>query len=161
MFFAGMAVLEAQVKSKMRISKDDYFLKLADVVAERGTCPRKKIGAVLVRDGMILSTGYNGAPRGIEHCETLGCRMANGHCVRTIHAEVNAVIQAAYHGVSTKGSVMYTQVLPCEYCSKVLINAGVVEIVYCGEYENNDNVYTKKILRKAKVKLRDLTRGKK
>ena len=128
-------------------------MRLADVVAERATCPRKKICAVLGRDGMIVSTGYNGAPRGIEHCsDKAGCRMANGHCVRTVHAEVNAVIQAAYHGAATKDSTMYTQVLPCEHCAKVLINAGVKRIVYSGIYENADNEYTEKILKKAGVK---------
>lgn len=140
-------------KKNGRISKDKYFLKIADVVAERGTCPRKKIGVVLVRDGMIVSTGYNGAPRGIEHCDgKAGCRMADGHCVRTVHAEVNAVIQAAYNGAATAGSTMYTQFLPCEHCAKILINAGVKRIVYSGVYENADNKYTEKILKKAGVK---------
>ncbi|OGY08216.1 MAG: hypothetical protein A2782_00355 [Candidatus Blackburnbacteria bacterium RIFCSPHIGHO2_01_FULL_43_15b] len=138
---------------KDRIPKDQYFLKIAGVVALCGTCPRKKIGAVLVHDGMIVSTGYNGAPRGIDHCDgKVGCRMIEGHCVRTVHAEVNAVVQAAYNGVATSGATLYTQYLPCEHCAKVLINAGVKRIVYSGIYENADNEYTKENLTKAGVK---------
>lgn len=134
-----------------RISKDEYFLKMVDVVADRSTCLRKKIGSVLVKDGMVLSTGYNGAPRGLEHCTEVNCQVENGHCVRTVHAEVNAVIQAAYSGAATAGSTMYTQFLPCGHCAKILINAGVKRIVYSGIYENADNGYTEKILKKAGV----------
>lgn len=140
--------------SEQRIPKDEYFLKIADVVASRGTCPRKRIGAVLVREGMILSTGYNGAPRGLEHCTGDGCRIHAGHCVRTVHAEINAVIQAAYHGIAVANSILYTQFLPCENCAKVLINAGVREIVFRDTYNNADNKYTEKILKEAGVKTR-------
>lgn len=140
-------------KKDQRISKDVYFLKIADVVSLRGTCPRKQVGAVLVCEGMILSTGYNGAPRGLEHCTGEGCRIHAGHCVRTVHAEVNAVVQAAYHGIAIANSTMYTQYLPCEHCAKVLVNAGIKRIVYRGYYENADNEYTKNILRQVGVEI--------
>lgn len=140
-------------KKDLRISKDDYFLKMADVVAERSTCNRKKIGSVLVRDGMVLSTGYNGAPRGLDHCTDENCLVENGHCARTVHSEVNAVLQAAYHGTATEGSTLYTQFLPCPNCSKVLINSGISKIIYTGYYDAYDNNYTKGLLKKAKVKI--------
>lgn len=139
-----------------RISKDQYFLKMADVVAERSTCLRKKIGSVLVKDGMVLSTGYNGAPKGLPHCTDENCIVENGHCVRTIHSEVNAILQAAYHGVATEGASLYTQFLPCPNCSKVLINSGVKKIIFTGCYGAYDNNFTKRLLRKAKVSVLEL-----
>lgn len=143
--------MKKKQKPSNRISKDEYFLKMADVVAERSTCLRKKIGSVLVKDGMVLSTGYNGAPRGLEHCTDKNCIVENGHCARTVHSEVNAILQGAYHGVATEGATLYTQYLPCPNCSKVLINAGVKKIVFTGYYDAYDNNFTKRLLRKAKV----------
>ncbi|MBI2845157.1 MAG: cytidine/deoxycytidylate deaminase family protein [Chloroflexi bacterium] len=139
-----------------RISKDEYFLRMAEVVSKRATCDRLFAGAVLVKDGMVLSTGYNGAPRGMPHCSEVGHRIIDGHCVRTIHAEANTIIQAAYHGVSTKGSTLYTQYFPCEYCAKTLINAGVVRVVYRDLYSNLDQPYIKKLFGEAKVEVKHL-----
>jgi dCMP deaminase len=139
--------------SKKRLSKDKYFLNLAQVVAERGTCPRLKVGTVLVKEDKIISTGYNGAPRGVEHCIEVGCRLVNGHCSRAVHSEVNSILQAAYHGVQTKGSTLYTNYMPCENCTKEIINAGVERIVYKDLYKNTDQSFAKKLLKQAKVKL--------
>lgn len=153
-----MPRLRSESLKEERISKDEYFLRMAEVVAKRGTCLRLRVGSVLVKDGMVLSTGYNGAPRGLPHCTEVGCRVINGHCVRAIHSEENTIIQAAYHGVSTKGSTLYTLYFPCEYCAKTLINAGVVRIVYRDLYTNMDQPYIEKLFREAKVVVRRLLR---
>ena len=113
---------------------DAYFLGIAGAVAQRSTCTRRKVGALLVRDRRILVTGFNGAVRGQPHCLDVGCDMQDGHCVRAVHAEVNAVIQAALHGVSTVASTLYCTSSPCHGCTKVLLNAGVVEVVYAEPY---------------------------
>lgn len=93
-------------KKNSRPSWDEYFLKIADLVSSRSTCPRLHVGAILVRDRMIISTGYNGSPRKTDQCDEVGCRIVNGHCARTVHAEANAVIQASYHSISTKGTTL-------------------------------------------------------
>lgn len=92
----------------MRPTWDDYFINIAKAVAERSTCDRAHVGAVLVREKRILTTGFNGSPAGLEHCDQIGHLLVEGHCVRTIHAETNAIIQAALHGVSTNGSTCYS-----------------------------------------------------
>ena len=125
-----------------RPSWDDYFMSIAYKVSERSTCLRRQIGAVLVRDKRILSTGYNGAPSGIEHSLTRGCLrdqlgIPSGErheLCRGIHAEQNAVIQAAKYGTPIDGSTIYCTHQPCILCAKILINSGVKEIVYAGEY---------------------------
>lgn len=117
-----------------RPSWDDYFMRIAFEVARRSTCPRAAVGAVIVRDKRILTTGYNGAPRGLPHCTEVGCLMVNGHCVRTLHAEQNAIIQGALHGVDVSGSTLYVTHQPCLSCAKMIINAGIVRVVYAGSY---------------------------
>lgn len=117
-----------------RPSWDSYFMALAFEVAKRSTCNRAEVGAILVRDKRILMTGYNGSPAGLPHCHEAGCLMRDGHCQRTTHAEANAVIQAALHGVSTAGATLYVTHQPCLTCAKMLINAGIVRAVYGGEY---------------------------
>ncbi len=126
-----------QTHADARPSWDQYFLNIADVVATRSTCPRRAVGAVLVRQRQILSTGYNGAPRGLVHCTDAGCLMRDGHCVRTSHAEMNAIAQAAYHGVAVSDSTLYCTDKPCLICTKLLINAGIRRIVYRREYEDS------------------------
>ena len=106
-----------------RPSWDSYFMKIAAAVSERSTCDRAMVGCVLVRDKRILTTGFNGSPAGQEHCDEAGHLMVDGHCVRTIHAETNAIIQAALHGVSTRDAICYVTHLPCINCTKALINA--------------------------------------
>ncbi len=114
----------------MRPGWDEYFMQIARTVATRATCPRLSVGCVLVREHRILTTGYNGAPRGVAHCTEAGCLLVNDHCARATHAEANAIVQGALHGVSLAGSVAYCTHQPCVNCSKLLISAGVQKIVY-------------------------------
>lgn len=117
-----------------RPSWDHYFANLAKHVSSRSTCLRKKVGAVIVRDKNILSTGYNGSIRGMGHCIEEGCLLENGHCIRTIHAEANALVQSAKHGINIDGASIYTTASPCLYCFKLLANAGIVTIYYSEIY---------------------------
>ena len=116
---------------------NEYFMSIAHEVAQRSTCERAQVGAVIVREKRILTTGYNGSPRGLEHCTDVGCLMDNGHCIRTLHAEQNAIIQAALHGVITEGATIYVTHQPCFICAKTIINAGITEIVYDKEYKDD------------------------
>ena len=116
----------------------EYFIGIARLVSKRSTCTRRKVGAVIVRDKRVLATGYNGAPTGLSHCAETGCiREKMGvpsgqrhELCRGLHAEQNAIIQAAYHGISIKGSTLFCTTLPCSICFKMLINAGILEVVY-------------------------------
>ena len=121
----------------MRPEWDTYFLKIAYAVSERSTCDRAFVGCVLVLDKRILTTGFNGSPAGQPHCDEEGHLMVEGHCVRTIHAETNAIIQAALHGVSTRGSTCYVTHFPCINCAKVLVNAGIARLVYSVAYRQD------------------------
>jgi dCMP deaminase len=123
----------------MRPDWDSYFMKIAFAVSERSTCDRAFVGCVLVLEKRILTTGFNGSPAGQPHCDEVGHLMVEGHCVRTIHAETNAIIQAALHGVSTKGSTCYVTHFPCINCTKALINAGITRLVYCDNYRVDPN----------------------
>src|SRR5208283_5731103 len=123
-----------------RTSWDQYFMEIARQVATRATCDRKHVGAVLVRDRIILSTGYNGSIRGMPHCDEVGHLMENGHCVATVHAEANAVLQAARTGVRIEGSTLYTTASPCWPCFKLVANAGIVRIVY-GEIYRDPRIF--------------------
>jgi dCMP deaminase len=113
---------------------DEYFMQITFEVAKRSTCPRAAVGAVIVREKRILTTGYNGSPMGLPHCTEAGCLMVNDHCVRTLHAEQNAIIQGALHGVDVSGSTIYVTHQPCLVCAKMAINAGIKRIVYAGQY---------------------------
>ncbi len=121
-----------------RPSWDEYFMQITALVASRSTCLRRQVGALLVKDKNILATGYNGVPRGISHCDVTGClreqlKVPSGErheLCRGLHAEQNAIIQAAGHGVNISGATLYCTDSPCIICSKMLINAGVVEIIY-------------------------------
>jgi dCMP deaminase len=125
-------------KSMSRPSWDEYFFQIASQVATRSTCMRRQVGAVLVKDKRILSTGYNGAPRGISHCIDVGCLreqlgIPSGErheLCRALHAEQNAIIQAALHGVKIEGSTLYCTHQPCSLCAKMIINAGIVEVYF-------------------------------
>ena len=114
-------------------------MQIAEAVASRSTCDRAHVGAVLVRDKRILCTGFNGSPAGLDHCDEVGHLMIEGHCVRTIHAEVNAIVQAAQHGVSTNGATVYVTHYPCIHCTKTLINAGIKHVVYKNGYRIDEN----------------------
>ena len=144
--------------SDERPSWDDYFLEIAAVVAKRSTCLRRHVGAVIVRDRQIISTGYNGAPSGIRHCSEVGCLRERLHVpsgerhelCRGLHAEQNAIIQAALHGVSTRGATLYCTNHPCSICAKMLINAGVIRIVVNGDYHDS---LSEEMLAEAKIEV--------
>ena len=121
-------------------SWDQYFMDIATRVATRATCDRKHVGAVLVRDRTILSTGYNGSIRGMPHCDEVGHMMENGHCVATVHAEANAILQAAKNGVRIDGATLYTTASPCWPCFKLVANSGCVRIVY-GEFYRDPRIF--------------------
>jgi dCMP deaminase len=123
-----------------RSSWDEYFMSIAREVASRATCDRKHVGAVIVRDRCILATGYNGSMRGTEHCDEAGHMMEDGHCVRTIHAEANAIIQAARHGTSIEGADIYVTASPCWQCFKMLTNAGIRRIAF-GEFYRDERIF--------------------
>ncbi len=138
---------------------DEYFMRIAVEVASRATCVRRHVGAVLVRDNRILSTGYNGSPVGMQHCTEVGCLIVNRededgstkeHCIRTVHAEENSILYAAKHGVSTEGATLYVTAGVCVACAKNLINAGIKRIVYAGDYPGE---HARKFLDGANVQL--------
>jgi len=118
----------------VRSNWKQYFMGVARMVASRATCDRKHVGTVLVRDRSILSTGYNGSARGLGHCTDVGHMMEDGHCVRTVHSEANAIAQAAKNGVRIEGATAYVTALPCWNCFKLLVNAGVTDIFYGDVY---------------------------
>ncbi|NIO44481.1 MAG: cell division protein DedD [Candidatus Aenigmarchaeota archaeon] len=126
-----------------RPSWDEYFLEIARMVGRRGTCGRGRNGAVLVKDKRILTTGYVGSPAGLNHCDEIGHLMhdvintdgkISKHCIRTVHAEQNAIVQAALHGISTKGATLYVKFEPCFACAKMIINAGIKRVVCQKKY---------------------------
>jgi dCMP deaminase len=155
-----LAVLKKKTKLK-RPEWDEYFMQISHLVSKRSTCMRRKVGAVLVKDKRILATGYNGAPSGITHCGIEGClreelKVPSGQrheLCRGLHAEQNVLLQAALHGVSTKEASLYITVTPCIICAKMIINAGVKEIVIDGQYPDKQ---AQDFLRQAKIKIRRL-----
>ncbi len=128
--------------AKKRPTWETYFMQITELVASRSTCIRRAVGAVIVKDKRVLSTGYNGAPSGIRHCLDIGClreelKVASGErheLCRGIHAEQNAIIQAAFHGVSIRGASLFCTNLPCSICAKMIINAGIELIIYKSGY---------------------------
>lgn len=142
-----------------RPSWDEYFMGIADLISKRSTCLRRSVGAVLVRDKRILATGYNGAPSKVAHCSVTGCireklKVPSGQrheLCRGLHGEQNAFLQAALHGTSLKGASLYSTTQPCIICAKMIINAGITEIVIKGDYPDK---MSKDLLREAKVKVR-------
>lgn len=134
----------------VRSDWDGYFMEIAKVVSSRATCDRKLVGAVIVRDRIILSTGYNGSVRGLPHCSEVGHMMEDGHCVATIHAESNAILQAARSGVSIEGATIYTTASPCWPCFKMIANAGIRRIVF-GEFYRDARIFD--IARRLEIQL--------
>lgn len=142
-----------------RPSLDEYFMEMAHLAATRSTCLRRKVGAVIVKDKRVLSTGYNGAPKGLPHCEEVGCLRENldvptgerHELCRGVHAEQNAIIQAAVFGTSIKDGKIYTTNRPCVVCTKLLINANISEIIYDDDYIDE---LAQEILSHSKVKVR-------
>ena len=121
---------------KNRVSWAEYFMNIAHEVATRSTCNRKAVGAVIVRGKTILSTGYNGSIKGADHCDDAGHEMENDHCVRTIHAEANAIVQAARNGIRVENGAIYVTASPCYDCFKMIANAGLSTIYYAEFYRD-------------------------
>ncbi len=134
----------------VRPSWEDYYVDLARLVARRSTCPRRRVGAVMVKNQRLIATGYNGAVRGAPHCDEVGCLMEDGHCVRAVHAELNAIIQCAWEGVSSRGASVYTTDFPCVTCAKAMIQAGVERVVYLAPYPDR---HSARILQEAHIQL--------
>ena len=128
--------------SKHRVSWKNYFMNIAREVATRSTCDRKHVGAVVVRDKTILSTGYNGSIKGLPHCDEVGCEMIDGHCVRTTHAEANAIVQAAKNGIQINQSEIYVTASPCYDCFKLIANAGI-NVIYYDEFYRDKRIIEK------------------
>ena len=137
-----------------RATWDEYFMAIALQVATRATCDRKHVGAVIVRDRTILSTGYNGSIRGLDHCSDAGHMMEDGHCVRTVHAEANAIVQAARNGVGIEGAAIYVTASPCWNCFKLIANSGIDRICF-GEFYRDERIYD--YAKKANIDLVDLS----
>ncbi|MFH0929270.1 MAG: cytidine/deoxycytidylate deaminase family protein [Candidatus Aenigmatarchaeota archaeon] len=143
-----------------RPSWDEYFMEIAKVVGTRGTCDRGRNGAVLVRNKRIITTGYVGSPKGLKHCDEVGHLMhdvinpdgkQSKHCIRTTHAEQNAIVQAALHGISTEGATLYVKFEPCFTCAKMIINAGIKRVVCQKKYHNGE--LTRKFFKEAGVEI--------
>jgi dCMP deaminase len=122
-----------------RVSWGTYFMNIAKEVATRSTCDRKYVGAVIVREKTILSTGYNGSIKGLPHCDEAGHEMVDDHCIRTTHAEANAIVQAAKNGVQINQSEIYVTASPCYNCFKLIANAGI-KTIYYGEFYREDRI---------------------
>ena len=144
---------------------DTYFMDIAHVVARRSNCRRRQVAAVIVLEKRIISTGYNGTPRGIKNCYEGGCPRCSsdsasgthlGDCVCS-HAEENAIVQAAYHGIAVRGGVLYSTISPCLLCAKMIINAGIVEVIYEHEYHFTEQV--KALFGEAKIACRQFKRA--
>lgn len=146
-----------------RPSWDEYFMMMAEIAATRGNCLRRRVGAVIVRHRQMLSTGYNGTPKGIKNCCDGGCPRCAGHAASgssldeclCVHAEENAIVQAAADGVAIRGGTLYCTLSPCSYCAKSIINAGIAEVVYAGSYALSP--ISTALFHEAGVKLRQLT----
>ncbi len=143
--------------SHFRVNWDEYFMNIAREVSTRSTCDRKFVGAVIVRDKTILSTGYNGSVRKLAHCSEVGHQMEGGHCIATIHAEANAILQAAKNGIRIDGATIYTTASPCWNCFKLIANAGLHRICY-GEFYRDERVFP--IAKKLSIELVPLDEAK-
>ncbi|VVB53664.1 tRNA-specific adenosine deaminase [uncultured archaeon] len=130
----------AEEKAGSRPSWEEYFIGIAEAVSRRSTCDRAYVGAVVVKGKRILATGYNGSVSGLPHCSELGHEMVDGHCVRTIHAEMNAMVMAAKHGISIDGADMFITHFPCYSCFKALANVGIKRIYYKNAYRIDDKI---------------------
>ncbi|MDR2976443.1 MAG: cytidine/deoxycytidylate deaminase family protein [Streptococcaceae bacterium] len=135
-----------------RPTLDQYFMEIAQLTSSRGTCDRRFVGALVVKDRHVIATGYNGSVSGDVHCDQVGHKMENGHCIRTVHAEQNALIQCAKYGESTLNTSLYVTDFPCLICTKLIIQAGVNEIIYGREYGDTD--YAKELLAGAGIRVR-------
>ncbi|RPF58154.1 ComE operon protein 2 [Abyssicoccus albus] len=120
-----------------RLQWDEYFMAQAKLLATRSTCTRLSVGAIIVKDKRVIASGYNGSVSGDEHCTDVGCLIEGGHCIRTIHAEMNAIIQCSKMGVETNGAHIYVSHFPCIHCTKSIIQAGIKKVYYAENYKNH------------------------
>ncbi len=137
-----------------RIKWDQYFMIQAVLLSSRSTCKRLSVGAVIVRDNRIIAGGYNGSVAGDDHCLDVGCYLVDGHCLRTIHAEMNAVLQCAKFGESTDGAEIYVTDFPCLQCTKMLLQAGIKKINYLRNYHNDP--YAQKLIKLKHIALKQI-----
>lgn len=137
-----------------RIDWDQYFMTQATLLSLRSTCTRLSVGAVIVRDRRVIAGGYNGSVSGDVHCIDEGCYLVEGHCVRTIHAEMNAVLQCAKFGVATDGAEVYVTDFPCLQCTKMLLQSGIIKINYLRNYHNDQ--YAVELLKRKNVKIKQI-----
>lgn len=151
-------------KNYQRISWDQYFKKITQDVTTRSNCRTRQCGAILIKDKMIISTGYNGTPRNVKNCFEGGCPRCNDKSVKSgeqldkcicVHAEENAILQAAIHGMSTENTILYTTYTPCIFCTKSIINAGIIEVVYFDSYYSLD-ILSENMLKQAKINIRKI-----
>jgi len=149
-----------QEKKDIRPSWDEYFMEIARVVAQRATCDRGRSGCVIVRDNQILVTGYVGSPKGLPHCDEVGHQLKtvthedgsqSQHCMRTTHAEQNAIVQAAKLGIAINGATLYCKMTPCSTCAKMIINAGIKRVVCEKKYHQGKE--TEELFKQAKISL--------
>lgn len=120
-----------------RISRDQMLMEIAHVISHRGTCERSQVGVVIARDARIIATGYVGSPSGSPHCSEVGCELGNhGGCIRTVHAEANAIAFAARSGIPTESCVLYSTLAPCRECAKLIINSGIRRVVFHHTYRD-------------------------
>ena len=133
-----------------RKDRDEVYMDVAKLMAERSTCERLHVGAVLTKGNRIIATGYNGAPSGLKHCIDVGCEIFEGHCIRAVHAEASVISMCARYGISTENSYLYVTHFPCPYCAKLLINAGIIKVFYCYSYRDDKAA---KILEEAGIKI--------
>lgn len=135
-----------------RIPWDQYFMSQSLLISTRSSCSRLAVGAVMVRNQRVISAGYNGSVSGDVHCSEIGCKVVDGHCIRTVHAEVNAVLQCAKFGVATEGADIYVTHFPCLRCSKIIIQAGIKKLYYLHDYNNSD--YAIELLEHSQIKIK-------
>lgn len=155
-----------EIKKNERPSWDEYFMELVETVGHRATCDRGRSGCVITKDKRILTTGYVGSPQGAKHCDEVGHEMhkvihedgrETMHCIRTIHAEQNAIVQAAKIGISLNGATLYCTMTPCYTCAKLIINSGIIRVVAKQDYQAS--AQSKKIFKEAKIKLEILDKN--
>lgn len=146
-----MGKTRQDIVRRERMSWQEYYANQSILLASRSTCTRLSVGALIVRDNRVIASGYNGSVSGETHCIDEGCLIQEGHCVRTIHAEVNAVLQCAKYGIATQGSEVYVTHFPCLNCTKTLIQAGIKRVNYIEDYRNNP--YALELLAKSQVEL--------
>lgn len=137
--------------SQNRISWHDYFMLQAKTIALRSTCTRLMVGCLITRDNRVIAAGYNGSVSGDVHCIDVGCKLENGHCIRTIHAEANAILQCAKFGISTNGADIYVTHFPCLNCTKMIIQAGIKNLYYETDYRVDS--YALELLKNSKVSI--------